>query len=87
MAHSYVELSGLWKKDTKRGEVLSARLTPAVRQKIATALLDTEGLTVELVVFPTNHASTPKSPTHKLLFGIESAQEAPRHAEDQTEEG
>ena len=47
---TYSNLTGLWAKDTKRGQVLSAKLTDATRQKI-TAALDGAPDGAQLVVF------------------------------------
>lgn len=70
MAASYLELSGLWSKSTARGEVLTARLTPAVRQQILSALTASDGLAADLVVMPSKYRMG-KLPTHTLLVSID----------------
>jgi hypothetical protein len=82
MAHSYLELSGLWKKSTRRGEVLSARLTAPIRQRILSALLDTDQMIVELVVMPASNTPTAKSPSHKLLLALEVPTPEPSGGEE-----
>lgn len=69
MTTSYHQLTGLWAKSTKRGQVLSVRLTASVRRQIETALEQAEGHDAEIVVMPAS-STHPKGPSHTLLVSL-----------------
>lgn len=71
MAKEYVPISGLWSRKTSRGEVLSAALNPATRQKLVAALLD-ESKQYELTIFVNDRADKPTSPSHNLVLTVQN---------------
>jgi hypothetical protein len=79
--NTYTNITGLWEKDTKRGKVLSAKLSPASRQKLLDALADPDKL-LEAVVFVNDRRDKDSSPSHNLVL-VE--QGAPRTAQEPRE--
>lgn len=69
MPGKYTTLTGLWSKDTQRGQVLSCKLTPATRDKIRAAL-DGVPDPAELVVFVNDRRDKDTSPTHTLVVAV-----------------
>jgi len=77
VASTYIEISGLWAKSTRVGEVWSAELNPAIVQKIRSGLEAAHGAKASLVVFPAKAGGNPKGPTHRLVIAIDGGVKVP----------
>ena len=77
MASTYIEVSGLWAKSTRVGEVWSAELNPAIVQKIRSGLEAAHGAKASLVVFPAKAGGNQKGPTHRLVIAIDGGVKVP----------
>ena len=80
MASTYIEVSGLWAKATRVGEVWSAELNPAIVQKIRAGLEAAHGAKASLVVFPAKPGGNPKGPTYRLVIAIDGGVKVPEAA-------
>jgi len=72
MSKRYVNITGLWQRDSQRGTILSGGLTPDTLDKLRSVLADPDiNVNSQLVVFVNDKKKHDRSPTHNLVVSID----------------